>query len=304
MPDLSGLMDDPTRLALIAIAIQLLLIVVATLVALRFARLTVRAALARLFAREAAEGTARDVDAVELARRHRTLDDLLYSALRVIIIAIAFLMALQVLRLDIGPAIAGLGIAGLALGLGAQNLVRDYMAGAFVLIENHYAEGDVVSIAGVSGAVEDINLRRTTVRSIDGTLHFVPHGLIEVSSNLTRNWARVDFEVPVAYGTDIDKLRQVIDGAGAALAAEADWQGKIIEAPAYVRISNFGEYGMAALVLGRVVAGAQWDAMGEMRRRILDGAAQAGVHLGWPADAADTLASQTSPKLPSRRQRQ
>ena len=94
--------------------------------------------------------------------------------MRVIILAIAFLMALQVLRLDIGPAIAGLGVLGLALGLGAQNLVRDYMAGAFVLIENHYSEGDVVNIAGVGGAVEDINLRRTTVRSLDGTLHFVP----------------------------------------------------------------------------------------------------------------------------------
>ena len=303
MPDLSGIVDDATWLALIAIAGQLLLIFVAAILALRFARLTVRAALARLFAREVEAGTARELGELELARRRGTLDDLLNSTLRVIFIAIAFLMALQVLHLDIGPAIAGLGIAGLALSLGAQNLVRDYIAGAFVLIENHYAEGDVVSIAGVSGAVEDINLRRTTVRSIEGTLHFVPHGLIDVSSNLTRKWARVDFEVPVAYGTDVDRLRQVIDAAGQALAAETDWQAKVIEAPAYVRLSKFGEYGMSALVLGTVVAGAQWDAMGEMRWRILEGARQAGLQLGWPADAADTMASQTSPNLPSRRQR-
>jgi small-conductance mechanosensitive channel len=303
MPDLQAFFDDPARTAIVIVVLQLALIVVAAFVALRFARLTVRTALSRLFAREAAEGTAREVDAVELARRHRTIDDLLYNALRVIILAIAFLMALQVLRLDIAPAVAGLGIIGLALSLGAQNLVRDYVAGAFVLIENHYSEGDVVDIAGVSGVVEDINLRRTTVRSIDGTLHFVPHGLIQVSSNLTRNWARVSFDLPVPYGVDVEELKQVIDEAGRTLASDPAWEKRVLEPPGMVRLGDLREYGMSAVVLGKVTAGAQWDVTGEMRRRILEGAAQSGLTLGWPIDASDTMAAQTNQALPSHRRR-
>jgi small-conductance mechanosensitive channel len=304
MPDVSTLLDDATRSALIVIVGQLLIIVVAAFIAIRFAGATVHAALVRLFAREAEEGTAQEVAPVELERRRKTLDELFYNGLRVIILGIAFLMALNVLRLDIGPAIAGLGVLGLALSLGAQNLVRDYVAGAFVLIENHYAEGDVVNIAGIGGAVEDINLRRTTVRSLDGTLHFVPNGLITVSSNLTRHWARVSFDMPVGYGIDVVRLRQIIDDAGKALAADPAWSERVIEPPVFVRLGDFAEYGMTATVLGKVESGAQWDATGEMRRRILDGARQAGMHLGWPVDATDTMASQTSPTLPSRRQRQ
>jgi small-conductance mechanosensitive channel len=303
MPDLSTMLDDAIRAGLLVIIGQLLLIVVATFVAIRFAGATVHGALVRLFEREAHEGTAKEVDPVEIERRRKTLDELFYNGLRVIILAIAFLMVLNVLRLDIGPAIAGLGVLGLALSLGAQNLVRDYVAGAFVLIENHYAEGDVVNIAGIGGAVEDINLHRTTVRSLDGTLHFVPNGLITVSSNLTRHWARVSFDMPVGYGVDVPRLRQIINDAGKALAADPAWSERIIEAPVFVRLSNFAEYGMTATVLGKVASGAQWDATGEMNRRILEGARQAGLQLGWPIDAADTMASQTNPTLPSRRQR-
>ncbi len=108
------------------------------------------------------------------------------------------------MRLDIGPAIAGLGIVGLALSLGAQHLVRDYVAGAFVLIENHYSKGDTVAIAGVSGTVEDVSLRRTTLRDSDGTVHYVPHGLIQTASNLSRSWAGISIDLPVPYEQDLE----------------------------------------------------------------------------------------------------
>ena len=168
-----------------------------------------------------------------------------------IILVIAFLMVLQVLRLDIGPAIAGLGIVGLALSLGAQHLVRDYVAGAFVLIENQYAKGDTVTIAGVTGTVEDISLRRTTLRDIDGTLHYVPHGLIEVSSNLTRTWARVNLDLPVPYGVDVGRLAQIINEAGLSLADDAAWRGRVLEPPAFVRVDRFNQYGMLIKVWAR-----------------------------------------------------
>jgi moderate conductance mechanosensitive channel len=282
---------------------QLLILIVATLIALRFASLTIRAALGRLFTREVEEGTARDAAAIEVIRRRETLDRLLERVFVVIILTIAFVMALAILRLDIGPAIAGLGVLGLALSLGAQNLVRDYVAGAFVFAENQYVRGDVVSIAGVTGAVEDVNLRRTTLRDMDGTLHFVPHGLVETSSNLTRTQVNVNIDLPVPYGIDLDRLAAAIDEAGRALADDPAWKDRVLQAPAFLRVSNLGEYGMTVKALGTVRALDRWAAAGEFRSRLLEVAAREGIPLGWPVSAGETLAAQSDPRLPSRRNR-
>ena len=304
VPRLEEWLSDPVVWAgIVSVVGQLLVLLVATLLALRFASATVRVALGRLFDREADEGTAQDVDATELARRRETLQRLIDRVLRVTIIAIAFLMALALLRLDIGPAIAGLGVLGLALSLGAQNLVRDYVAGAFVFVENQYAKGDVVSIAGVTGSVEDVNLRRTTLRDIDGTLHFVPHGLIATSSNLTRTWANVHLDLPIPYGTDIDQLTAVVNAAGQQLADDPEWSARVLQPPALLRIGRLGEYGMSAKILGTVRAIDRWAAAGEFRRRLLDAAQAAGLVIGWPVETSETLASQTDPTRQSRRQR-
>jgi len=303
MAELQRLFDEAATAGLLLILFQIGLIVVATWVALRFAHVTVSAALNRLFDREVVEGTAQDVGAVELERRRRTLDGLVFRALRVIILIIAFLMILQVLRLDIGPAIAGLGIVGLALSLGAQHLVRDYVAGAFVLIENQYAKGDVVSIAGVTGSVEDISLRRTTLRDIDGSLHYVPHGLIGTASNHTRTWARINLDVPVPYGIDLGLVTEMVNAAGRELAEDPAWKERVLEAPQLVRVERLNEYGMVVKVLGTVLATDRWDAAGEMRRRLIEGAEREGLKVGWPIDASESLAAQTDPARQSRRQR-
>ncbi len=113
-------------------------------------------------------------------------------------------MILAELGIDIGPALAGLGIAGIAVGFGAQSLVKDYFNGALILLENQFAIGDVVSVAGTTGTVEDFSLRRTTVRDLDGVLHTVPNSEIKVASNRTRIWASVNLDVTVANGTDVD----------------------------------------------------------------------------------------------------
>src|SRR5687768_3418310 len=243
MRELQATFDELVRLGLVDIGLKLLLILVATFLALRFARLTVDAALRRLFQREVEEGAAQDVSALELQRRLDTLDGLINRSLRVIILIIAFLMGLQVMRLDIGPAIAGLGLAGLALSLGTQHLVRDYVAGAFVLIENQYSKGDIVGIAGVTGTVEDISLRRTTLRDLDGTVHYVPHGLIQTSSNLTRTWAGINVDVPVPYDEDLERMTVAIDAAGRRLAEDSRWGGRIVDAPRVVRVENLAEQG-------------------------------------------------------------
>lgn len=281
MPDLPVLIDELHASGALILIARLLLVVLATFVALRFAHATVAVALNRLFYRESVEGTARDVSAVELERRRLTLDGLVYRALRVIILVIAFLMVLQVLRLDIGPAIAGLGIIGLALSLGAQHLVRDYVAGAFVLIENQYSKGDVVSIAGVSGTVEDISLRRTTLRDFDGTVHYVPHGLIQTASNLTRSWAGISLDLPVPYEQNIDVVRAAVERAAQRLAGDPEWRSRILELPQVVGVERIAEQGLVLRVGGSVTAPHRYSAAGLLRSMIVEEASRAGAVIGW-----------------------
>lgn len=281
MPDLETLVAQIPLDTLLLVVLQLVLLVLVTLIALRFSRVTVRAALTRLFEREMSEGTAQDASAIEMHRRRETLDGLISNSLRVIILIVAFVMSLAIINLDITPAIAGLGIAGLALSLGAQHLVRDYVAGAFVLIEDQYSKGDVVTIAGLTGTVEDISLRRTTLRDLDGTVFHVPHGLIQTSGNLTRSWARINLDVPVLYGHDLERLRALIDGVGRRLAEDDDWKARVIDPPRLRRIENLGDQGMTLKILGTVRAVDRWSVAGELRRRIMEAFADEGLTLGW-----------------------
>jgi small conductance mechanosensitive channel len=281
VPDLTDLVEQLRVAGFWVVVIQILLIVVATAVALAFARSTVNVALRRLFAREVAEGTAQDVPVVEVERRRHTLEGLVYRAVRVLILIIAFLMTLQVLRLDIGPAIAGLGIVGLALSLGAQHLVRDYVAGAFVLIENQYSKGDLVDIAGVAGTVEDVSLRRTTLRDDDGTLHYVPNGLIQTASNLSRTWAGINLDVPVPYEQDLDAVGAAVDAAAERLAGEPELKGTILETPRVVRVDRLAEEGLVLKVFGRVTPAGRLPAAGSLRRLIVDECNERGVVIGW-----------------------
>jgi small conductance mechanosensitive channel len=263
------------------VIVQIALIVLATLVAMRFAHVLVSSALNRLFQRETAEGTAQDLSAVEVERRRATLDHLAYRSLRVIILVIAFLMVLHVLDLNIGPAIAGLGVVGLSLSLGAQHLVRDYVAGAFVLIENQYSKGDVVTIAGVSGTVEDVSLRRTTLRDHDGTVHYVPHGLISTASNHTRNWASIQIDLPITYQQDLGALTEAVAAAGERIAKDQKWRAAIFDAPHVVSVERLAETGLLVRVTASVAALHRYVLPGVIRGLVLDECTRRGVVIGW-----------------------
>ncbi len=252
-----------------AVVGDLILLVIATLVALWLARRLVRSTVAALVNREATEGTAQELSAIEVRKRSETLQGLADGLVRALILVVAFVMALDKFGLNIGPAVAGLGIAGVALGFGAQSLVKDYLAGTFILIENQFSKGDVVKIADVSGTVEDFTLRRTTIRDIDGTVHIVPNGLIGVTSNLTRVWARINLDVTVAYGSDIDLVIEVVNELGRKMADEPGWKRRVLETPRVERVEALGEYGVTLKILGSVRAADRWSAAGELRKRVL-----------------------------------
>jgi moderate conductance mechanosensitive channel len=262
--------------------LPIVLIVVIAFVLIRASQLFVRGVVKTLMDREAREGTAQELSAVELKKRIDTIDSLGANVLRFFIIVIAGLMTLRVFDLDIGPAVAGLGIVGVALGFGAQSLVKDYLNGSLILIENQFSVGDVIRVAGVSGTVEDFSLRRTTVRDLDGVVHTVPNGEIQVASNLTRVWSRIHQDVTVAYGTNIDKAIEVVDAVGRDMANDRSWKRKVLEAPKVDRVAAFAEYGVTLKILGTVRAPDQWAAAGELRRRLLRAFDEHGIELPRP----------------------
>jgi small conductance mechanosensitive channel len=282
MPDL----DSPPWSTLAQVlrehAVPILVVVAVALVLIRVARLFIHGIVKALMDREATEGTAQELSAVELKKRIDTLDDLGLNVIRFFIVVIAGLMILRSFDLDIGPAIAGLGVVGVAVGFGAQHLVRDYLNGALILIENQFSKGDVIRVAGVSGTVEDFSLRRTTLRDLDGVVHTVPNGEIKVASNRTRTWARINQDVTVAFGTDIDKAIEVVDELGKTMAADPVWRRRILEAPRVERVERIEERGITLKILGTVRASEQWAAGGEFRKLLLEAFTRNGIHLPRP----------------------
>jgi small conductance mechanosensitive channel len=297
MPDLDqapwpAIGDFLTR-TVVPILITVLAALIVLVVTERFFTRLVR----RIMDREAREGTSRDLPAEELQRRIETISSLAIFLIRVIVIAIAGLAVLGKLDVDIGPAIAGLGIVGIAVGFGAQSLVRDYFNGVLITLENQYAKGDVVTIADVTGTVEDFTLRRTTLRDTDGVVHSVPNGAISVASNLTRVWARINEDIVVAYGTDVDRASRIVDEVGRTMAEEDAWRDRVVEPAQVARIKALGDTGITLKILGTVRAEARWAAAGEFRKRLLIAFEANGIELARPARIV--LAGAVAPAAPA-----
>jgi small conductance mechanosensitive channel len=263
-------------------ALPIVGIIVLGVLAVRGVRLLVHAIVKALLDREATEGTAQELSAIEVQKRMDTIETLGARVLQGFVVAIVGLMVLERLQYDIGPAIAGLGVVGIAVGFGAQSLVRDYFNGMLILIENQFSIGDVVSVAGVTGTVEDLTLRRTTLRDLDGVVHTVPNGEIKVASNRTRTWARINQDVTIAHGTDLERATAVVDGVGQEMAADPVWKRRLLEPPRVERVEAIGEYGITLKILGSVRATDQWAAGGELRKRLLDAFARHGIEIPRP----------------------
>src|SRR5919198_2685857 len=271
------------------------LVIVLTYVALRVSRLFVHGLVKALMDREAAEGTAQELSALELKKRMDTLDSLGSRVLQAFILIIAAVTILDVIDITVAPAVAGLSVIGIAVGFGAQTLVKDYFNGALVLIENQFSLGDVVSIAGVTGTVEDFSLRRTTLRDLDGVVHTVPNSEIHVASNRTRTWARINEDVTVTYGTDVDEAIAVVDRVGGEMRDDPIWKRRVLEPPRVDRVEALGEFGVTLKILGSVRAIDQWSAGGEFRKRLLAAFAQEGIEIAQPQRVFLTAAPTAPP---------
>ena len=270
--------------------LRVALIAVVALVAWAFLRIAVRVSTRGLIERRALEADAATMPPLELERRVNTIGRLIMRIGGAVIVIIAVLMALGQFSIDIGPAVAGLGVVGIAVGFGAQTLIRDWLAGIFVVLENQYSEGDVVRIGGVEGVVESFGLRRTTLRDLDGTVHSVPNGHIAVASNLTRLWARVNLDISVAYDTDIDAATDLINSVGEEMQSDEEWGPRLLEAPKVMRVSALADSAVTLKVLGQVRAAEQWAVAGELRKRILAAFGRSGVEIPFPHQVIVTRA--------------
>jgi small-conductance mechanosensitive channel len=198
----------------------------------------------------------------------RTVAGVLTSVGVFVISFVALLMVLGQLGLNLGPMLASAGIAGLAIGFGAQTLVHDFINGFFILLENQYDIGDTVRIAGVKGTVERMSLRNTVLRDEDGTVHIVPNSAIQIVSNATRDWSQLALRVTVAYSEPSDKIVSLLKQIGADLRNSETFSQDIvsdIDVPGIDRVGNGeAEY----LVLIKTRPNKQYAVSGEMRRRI------------------------------------
>jgi moderate conductance mechanosensitive channel len=198
----------------------------------------------------------------------RTLASVLTSVGVVIILFVAGLEVLDVLKINIGPLLASAGIAGLAIGFGAQTMVHDMINGFFILLENQFDLGDTVRLATVKGIVEDMSLRRTVLRDDDGTVHIIPNSQITIVSNMTRDWAQVALRVAVAYSEPSDKIVKLLQQVGEDLRHDPGFAEDIVAEIQVPGIERVGSGEADYLMLVKTRPGKQYAVSRELRRRI------------------------------------
>jgi small conductance mechanosensitive channel len=210
-------------------------------------------------------------DAVQTSLRAtqlRTLASVFYSIGLVVIFFVAGMQILPVLGINIGPLLASAGIAGLAIGFGAQTLVRDFINGFFILIENQFDIGDVIKLGAVQGTVEKLTLRRTVLRDADGTLHTVPNGQVTIVSNLTRDWTQLALHISVGYNESSDRVVELLKEVAGELRHDPAFADAIVADPIVPGIEKVSAEEVDYLMLVKTKPGEQYAVSRELRRRI------------------------------------
>ena len=208
-------------------------------------------------------------DSEEDEKREKTIIDIFSVTLRFAIWVVAGLMILEEVGVNTAPLLAGAGVLGVALGFGAQSVVKDALNGLLIIFENQYRVGDVVMVNNdLAGVVEKITLRETVMRDLDGMVHHIPNGFINTATNMTMEFANVNFDIGVSYDTDIAHAEKIVNQVGAELAADKEWRESIIEPPAFLRIEDFADSAIIIKILGKTTSDKRWAVAGELRKRI------------------------------------
>lgn len=248
------------------VLVQVLMTIIVTLLIQILVRHTIG-----IFVRNIVRGH-RYTNKIDARKQEQTLKGVLRTSVGVIIWLFAFLFIVTQLGFRLSTLLTSAGLIGVVVGFGAQNVIKDFVAGLFVLGENQYRIGDVVEmqVAGikVSGTVEDLTVRITRLRDLDGNLHVVGNGVAQAVTNLSYKYANVNIDIEVAYDSDIDLVEEVINGVGQKMTRSDTWSRSIFEPIQFLRIDGFAESGIRIKSLGRVEPAEQWAVAGEFRRRL------------------------------------
>jgi small conductance mechanosensitive channel len=216
------------------------------------------------------------------SQRTETLGVVMSNVTAIVIYTIAFVMALAEFDISLGPILASAGVAGVALGFGAQSVVKDFLSGIFMLIEDQYGVGDVIDVGEAAGVVEKVNLRVTQIRDVHGTLWHVPNGEIRRVGNKSQEWARTVLDVEVAYGTDIAFAMGVIKRVADEVWEEAPDNATILEEPEIWGVEYFGESAIAIRLAMKVEPAEQWTTARLVRGRLKEAFDAEGIEIPFP----------------------
>ncbi|MGA1298025.1 MAG: mechanosensitive ion channel family protein [Ilumatobacteraceae bacterium] len=280
-------------------ALRILVVVIMAEVAVIVLRRTTRAAFQKLVERGdsplvgsrlvleklgLADGEAppRELTANRNLKRVDALSDITNNLIKVVVWLIALFMILGTLGINLGPLVAGAGIAGIALGFGAQSIVKDFLSGILMLVEDQFGIGDVIDVGEASGVVESLSLRTTRLRSIDGTVWHVPNGEIRRVGNMSQGWSRSVIDVGIGYGSDIDTSLAIMKGVAEGMSNEETWNTKLLEKPELLGVQELGDSSVVLRMWVVTEPAAQWDVSRELRRRIKYAFDAAGIEIPFP----------------------
>jgi moderate conductance mechanosensitive channel len=219
----------------------------------------------------------------DIEKRQKTLVGLFVSVWRIILFFTVLYALLAVFFPNIGAAMAPLfasaGIIGVALGFGAQSLIKDFISGIFIISENQYRVGDIIEIDGFSGTVERIGTRSTVMRDVEGNVHYFPNGMVQHVINKTMGYSMARFSMLVHPESDIDNVAEIIDTLGKDLSEDDKWKDKLLSPPAFVAVGEITGNSVEVIVAGKTQPSDQWGVVSEMRRRLLEEFERQHVHL-------------------------
>lgn len=252
--------------------LQILLIAILTLAALK---------IARLLSKKLVESVTKNRE-VESQKRIETLGSVVQHILTVLILLVSAMMLLGELGIEIGPVLAAAGIVGLAVGFGAQNLVQDVISGFFILLEDQIRVGDVVQVAGLGGLVERVNLRMTVVRDLSGNVHFIRNGKIDTVTNMTKEFSRYVFDIGVAYRENVDEVIEVIKSVDEDLRNDPEFGIDILEPIEILGLNEFADSAVVIRARTKTKPIQQWRIGREFNRRLKIKFDELGIEIPFP----------------------
>lgn len=224
----------------------------------------------------------------ERRKRVDTVKTIFSTTIAWMIWIVAIISILAIFNVNFASIATGAGLVSVIIGLGAQNTIRDYLAGMFILIENQYRVGDVVTLSGgstgqaVSGVVEEITLRITKLRDLDGTLNVVRNGEASVVTNRTFRYSSMVIDITVEYDSDMDKVERTMNEVGRSMLDDPSIGAEIEEPVQFLRVEALGDQGVVVRATGKVKPAKQWEVAGEYRRRLLAAFRKAGIRIAYP----------------------